>query len=138
MLELRSDEEYDPLDEDKFRAKERAHAASLEHLVPLADMPKSELESQAGTIANTLEAETDPAEAHELTGEGTTDADAMDPTTSDGLTEIDEGDYAINWEELEAMYRSSSTCWDDRHKGILPPTTPELHLVPSPPDAMLG
>ena len=137
MLELHSDEEYDPLDENKVRAKDRAHVASLEHLAPLADTPEAEPEWQAGTIADTPELESEPAEAHELTGEGTTDADTTDPTTSDGHTEGDEGDYAINWEELEAMYWGTSMCWDDRRKGILLPTTPELHPVPSPPDAML-
>ena len=128
-----------PLDEEmvKARAKELAHTASLEHLAPLADMPKTKPESQAGTIANTPEMESEPAEVHELTGEGTTDADATDPTTSDRLTEGDEGDYAIDWDELEAMYRGTSTCWDDRHKGILLAMTPELHPVPSPLDAML-
>ena len=111
--------------------------ASLECLVPLADTSESEPESQASTIANTPEAESEPAEAHELTGEGTTDTDATDPTTSDRLTESDKGDYAINWEELEAMYQGTSTCRNDRHEGILPPMTPELHPVPSPPDTML-
>ena len=103
MLELCSEDEEDSLDEDKFRAEERARAASLQSLALLTDMPESEPESQAGTIADTPEVESEPAEAHELTGEGTTDADATDPTTSDGFTEGDEGDYAIGWEELE-MY----------------------------------
>ena len=137
MPELHSEDEDDPLDEDKFWAEEQAHAASLQRLVPLANTPESELESQAGTIADTPDAESEPAGAHELTGEGTTNADATDPTTSDGLTEGNEGDYAINWEELEAMYRGTSTCWDDCRTGILLPTTPELHPVPSPPDAIL-
>ena len=35
------------------------------------------------------------------------------------------------------MYRGTSTCRDDHCKGILPAMTPELHLVPSPPDTML-
>ena len=61
----------------------------------------------------------------------------MDPTTSDGLTEGEEGDCTINWEELEAMYPGTSMCQDDCREGILPPTTPELHPVPSPLDAML-
>ena len=77
------------------------------------------------------------AEAHELTGEGTTDADAMDPTISDGFTEGNEENYAINWEEQEAMYQGTSTCRDDRRVGILPPMTPELHPVTSPPDTIL-
>ena len=103
----------------------------------IANMPKTEPESQAGTIGDTLKMESELAEAHELTREGTTDANATDPTTSDGLTEGDKGDYTIDWEELEVMYRGTSMCWDDHRKGILPATTPELHPVPSPLDAML-
>ena len=110
---------------------------SLQHLAPLPDTPESEPESQAGTIADTPEVESEPAETHELTGEGTTDADATDPTTSDRFTEGSEGDCAISWEELEEMYRGAPTCRDDRCKGILPSAAPEHHPVPSPPDTIL-
>ena len=59
MPELRSDEEYYPLDEEqvKARATEWACTASLECLVLLADTPKAKPESQVGTIADTLEME---------------------------------------------------------------------------------
>ena len=50
----------------------------------ITDTPEAEPESQAGTIADTPESGSEPAEAHELTGKGTTDADTTDPTTSDG------------------------------------------------------
>ena len=98
-------------------------------------MPESVPESQAGTIANTPEAESELAEAHELTGEGTTDA--TDPTTSDRFTEGDEGDCNIDYEELEEMYRGAPTCRDDRREGILPSAAPKHHPVPSPPDTIL-
>ena len=93
-------------------------------------MPESAPESQAEHIADTPEAEPEPAEAHELTGEGTTNA--TDPTTSDGGSE---GDGDIDYDELEAMYCGASTCRDDRHKGIFPSAAPEHHPVPSPPTA---
>ena len=68
MPELRSEDEEDPLNEDKFRRsqerKARARAEALQHLVPLLSPPKPAPESQAERIANTQEAESDPAEAH--------------------------------------------------------------------------
>ena len=91
MLELHSEDEEDPLSWEKYLAslecKEQACSESLQCLVPLPNTPESAPESQADNIANTPEAESEPAEAHELTGEGTTDA--TDPTTSDGFTEGD-------------------------------------------------
>ena len=39
MPELCSEDEDDPLDEDKFRPEERVHVASLQHLALLVDMP---------------------------------------------------------------------------------------------------
>ena len=98
--------------------------------MPLSSTPKSAPESQAEHIANTPEAKSEPAEAHELTGEGTTDA--TDPTTSDGGSE---GDSDIDYDELEAMYRGAPTCRDDQCKGIFPSAAPEHHPVPSPPTA---
>ena len=133
-LELRSEDEDNPLDWDKYLAQ-LARMESLQCLAPLPDMPKSRPESRAGTIADTLEAESEPAEAHELTGEGTTDA--TNPTTSNRFPEGDEEVCAISWEELEEMYRGVPTCRDDRHEGILPSAAPEHHPVPSPPDAIL-
>ena len=136
MPELCSEDEDDPLHWDKFLAhQEWAHVESLQRLAPLPNTPKSALESQAGTIADTPEAKSEPAEAHELTGEGTTDT--MDPTTSDGFMEGDEGDCDIDYDELEEMYHGDPTCQDDRHKGILLFAVPEHHPVPSPPDTIL-
>ena len=89
---------------------------SLQRLAPLPNTPESTPESQTGTIADTPEAELEPVKAHELTGEGTTNA--MDPTTSDGFTEGDEGDCEIDYEELEEMYRGVPTCRDDWREGI--------------------
>ena len=132
--ELCSEDEDDPLDWDKYLAQ-LAHAESLQRLAPLSDTPESGPESQAGPIADTLEVESEHAEAHELTGEGTTDA--TDPTTSDGFTEGDEGDGDIDYDELEVMYRGTPTCRDDRHEGILPSAAPEHHPVPSPPATIL-
>ena len=71
--------------------KEQARVESLQRLVPLLNTPESAPESQADNIANTPEAELEPAEAHKLTGKGT-----KDPTTSDGFTEGDEGDGDID------------------------------------------
>ena len=116
-----------------LECKEQAHAKSLQRLVPLSNTPKSAPESQADNIADTPEAESEPAEAHELTGEGTTDA--MDPTTSDGFTKGDEGDGNIDYDELEAMYCGAPTYRDDRREGIFPSAAPEHHPVPSPPTA---
>ena len=132
MPELHSEGEEDPLNEDKYlrsqEHKARARAESLQCLAPLSSMPESAPESQAEHIANTPEAEPEPAEAHELTGEGTTDA--TDPTTSNGGGE---GDGDIDYDELEAMYHGAPMCWDDQRKGIFPSAAPEHHPVPSPP-----
>ena len=139
MLELCSEDEEDPLSWEKYLAslahKEQAHTESLQHLAPLSNMPESAPESQADNITNTPEAESEPAEAHELTGEGTTNT--TDPTTSDGFTEGDEGDGDIDYDELEAMYHGAPMCQDDQHEGILPSVAPEYHQVPSPPTATL-
>ena len=136
MPELRSEDEDNPLDWDKFLAQqEQAHTESLQCLAPLPNTPESVPESQAGTIADTPEVESEPAEAHKLTGEGTTNA--TDPTTSDGFTEGDEGDCTISWKELEEMYRGAPTCRDDWCEGILPSAAPKHHPVPSPPDTIL-
>ena len=59
-------------------------------------MPESAPESQSDNIADTPEAESEPAEVHKLTAEGTTDA--MDP--SEGFTEGEEGDGGIDYDEL--------------------------------------
>ena len=139
MPELHSEDEEDPLNWDKYLTslahKEQARMESLQRLVPLLDTPESMLESQAGTIADTLEVELELAAAHKLTGEGTTGT--MDPTTSDGFTEGDEGDGNIDYDELEAMYHGARMCWDNRREGIFPSTAPEHHPVPSPPIAKL-
>ena len=112
MPELHSEDEEDPLSWEKYLAslarKEQAHAESLQHLAPLPNTPKSAPESQANNIADTPEVESKPAEAHELTGEGTTDA--TDPTTSDGFTEGDEGDSDIDYDKLEVMYCGAPMC----------------------------
>ena len=122
------------MNEDKFlrsqERKARARAESLQHLVLLLSPPESAPESQAERIADTPEAEPEPAEAHELTGEGTTDA--TDPTTSDGGSE---GDGNIDYDELEAIYHVALMCWDDRREGIFPSAAPEHHPVLSPPAA---
>ena len=76
--------------------------------------------------------ESEPAEAHELTGEGTTNA--TDPTTSDGGGK---GDGDIDYDELEAMYCGAPMCRDDRREGIFLLAAPEHHPVPSPPTATL-
>ena len=81
----------------------------------MPNTPESAPESQADNITDTPEAESESAEAHELTGEGTTNA--TDPTTSDGFTEGDEGDEGdgdIDYDELEAMYHGAPTCRDDQ------------------------
>ena len=137
MPELCSEDEEDPLSWEKYLAslecKEQAHAESLQCLAPLPNTPESAPESQADNIADTPEAESELAEVHELTGEGTTNA--TDP--SNGFTEGKEGDGDIDYDELEAMYRGAPMCWDDRHEGIFPSTAPEHHPVLSPPTATL-
>ena len=134
MPELCSEDKEDPLNEDKFlrsqehKAQDRAEA--LQCLAPLLSPPKSAPESQAECIVNTPEAESEPAEAHELTRESTTDA--TDPTISDGGGE---GDGDTDYNELEAMYRGAPTCRNDRCKGIFPSAAPEHH---SPHQTNLG
>ena len=139
MPELCSEDKEDPLTWEKYLVslahKEQACTESLQCLVPLPNTPESAPESQADNIADTPEAESEPAEAHELTGEGTTDA--TDPTTSDGFTEGNEGDGDIDYDELEAMYRGAPTCRDNWHEGILLSAAAEHHPVPSPPTATL-
>ena len=98
--------------------------------MPLPSPPKPAPESQVECIADTPEVESDPAEAHELTGEVTTNA--TDPTTSDGGGE---GDGDIDYDKMEAMYCGAPTCQDDWHEGIFPSAAPEHHPVPSPPTA---
>ena len=139
MPELCSEDEEDPLSWEKYLVslarKEQAHAESLQCLVPLPDTPKSAPESQADNIANTPEVESEPMEAHELTGKGTTNA--TDPTTSNEFTEGDEGDGDIDYDELETMYCGAPTCRDDQCEGILLSVAPEHHPVPSPPTTTL-
>ena len=93
MPELCSDDEEDPLNWDKYlrslECKERAHAESLQCLAPLSSTPESAPESQADNIADMPEAESEPVEAHELTGEGTTDATTPPPVT--GLPRVMRG-----------------------------------------------
>ena len=103
---------------------------ALQHLALLLSPPKPAPESQAERIADTPEVKSDPAEADELTGEGTTNA--TDPTTSDGGGKEDGN---IDYDELEAMYCGAPMCRDDQHEGIFPSAAPEHHPVPSPPTA---
>ena len=97
--------------------------------MPLPSRPSLHLNLRP-SVSLTLQRQSDLAEAHELTGEGTTDA--TDPTTSDGGGK---GDGDIDYDELEAMYRGTPTCRDDRREGIFPSAAPEHHPVPSPPTA---
>ena len=101
MPELCSEDEEDPLNEDKFRrsqeCKARARVEALQRLVPLLSPPKPAPESQAKNITDTPEAESDPAEAHELTGEGTTNA--TDPTTSDGVVRETATLITMSWRQ---------------------------------------
>ena len=131
MLELCSEDEEDPLSWEKYLAslehKEKACTESLQCLVLLSNTPESAPEPQADNIADTSEVKSEPAEAHELTGEGTTNA--MDPSTSDGFTE---GDGDIDYDELEVMYHGTPMYRDDRREGIFPSVAPEHHPVPSP------
>ena len=113
MPELRSEDEEDPLSWEKYLAslacKEQAHTGSLQCLVLLPNTLESAPQSQADNIADTPEAESEPAEAHELTGEGTTNA--TDPTTSDGFTEGNEGDGDIDYDELKGMATLTMMSW---------------------------
>ena len=73
------------MNEDKFlrsqERKARARAEALQCLVPLPSPPESAPESQAEHIADTPEAEPEPAEAHELTGRALPMLQTLPPAT---------------------------------------------------------